>query len=289
VLGRQLPDFLEGRPEVHLFDPEHGVDALRAVEGPVQVTLHLPSATPDVIEAVLQLLDAGIGIQSPHKLARDRYRMTTLDGPVELPAVIGAFSRFLIRLLDVLVASLGCLLLAMILPFVGLATWLEDRGPVLYFQERVGRDGKTFKIAKLRTMSVSAEDHGPVWAVAGDDRITRVGAVLRRFRLDEVPQFVNVLKGDMALIGPRPERPEFVGLLREHIPHYDVRHSVRPGMTGWGTVNVGYGNTVKAKYLTHQYDMFHLLHRSLAFDIEIFARTARLLFTAPSSIDHKME
>jgi lipopolysaccharide/colanic/teichoic acid biosynthesis glycosyltransferase len=130
-------------------------------------------------------------------------------------------------------------------------------------------------------MRPNAEDTGPMWATLRDERVTRVGAFLRRLKLDELPQFINVLLGQMSIVGPRPERPVFVETLRRLVPHYDARHSVRPGLTGWGTVKVGYGNSVEAKYLTHQYDLYQLRHRTIAFDLEIILRSVTaILFRA---------
>jgi lipopolysaccharide/colanic/teichoic acid biosynthesis glycosyltransferase len=159
------------------------------------------------------------------------------------------------------------------MPFVAAAIWLEDRGPVFYSQDRLGRDGRVFRLIKLRTMRADAEADGPSWATSDDERTTWVGRMLRRTKIDEFPQFINVLLGHMTLIGPRPERPVFVELLRAAVPHYDLRHTVRPGLTGWGTVKIGYGNSIQTKQLTHQYDMYHLRHRNLWFDLEILIRT----------------
>ncbi len=288
VLGRDLPDFLRGRPDVKLIDPDGVVHIPDARSEDVTVTMHLPTISPNVLDVVRRLLDAGIGITSPHLLAKHRYRVASLEGPAEPPRALGRPTRFATRALDIVVSALGCFLLLVFLPLIAAAIRINSRGPIFYTQERVGRRGKRFRIVKFRTMYDDAETAGARWAIAGDDRVTRVGAFLRRYRIDELPQFVNVLKGDMALIGPRPERPEFVPLLREHIPRYDVRHSIRPGMTGWGTVNVGYGNSVEAKYLTHQYDVFHMVHRTMRFDLEILLRTAKLVLTAHRSIDHHM-
>jgi lipopolysaccharide/colanic/teichoic acid biosynthesis glycosyltransferase len=289
VLGRDLPDFLKGRPDVQLVDPDGTFHVPDSHDERVMVTLHLPTVTtPGALDAVRRLLDAGIGITSPQRLAKDRYRVASLEGPLDVPPAAGAFSRLTSRAIDIVGSALGCLLLLPLLPLVAIAIRAEGRGPIFFRQERVGRGGTVFRIAKFRTMRTDAESAGARWACAADDRVTNVGAFLRRYRIDELPQLLNVLKGDMSLIGPRPERPEFVPLLEERIPRYDVRHSVRPGMTGWGTVNVGYGNTIDAKYLTHQYDMFHLGHRTIRFDLEILIRTAKLVLTAPASIDHHM-
>ena len=181
------------------------------------------------------------------------------------------------RLTDWFAGLLGSLLVCLVLPLVGLLVRLEDGGPVFFRQERVGRGGRPFEIWKFRTMRVDAEPDGPVWATQGDSRVTRVGRVLRRTRLDELPQFFNVLKGEMSLVGPRPERPRFVRLLERAVPFSDRRHLMRPGITGWATVRFGYGDSVTDKWRSHEYDLYYLKHRSLLLDLEILARTALVM------------
>jgi len=177
------------------------------------------------------------------------------------------------RATDLLAGVLGGLLVCLLVPLVALLTRLDDGGPVFFRQERVGRGGRPFMIWKFRTMRMDAEADGPVWAARDDDRVTRLGRVLRRTRLDELPQFFNVLAGDMALVGPRPERPRFVRLLERTIPFYDRRHLMRPGITGWATVRFGYGDSVTDKWQSHEYDLYYLKHRSPLLDAEISVRT----------------
>jgi exopolysaccharide biosynthesis polyprenyl glycosylphosphotransferase len=174
---------------------------------------------------------------------------------------------------DLLAGVLGSLLVCLLVPLVALLVRLDDGGPVFFRQERVGRLGRPFMIWKFRTMRMDAEAGGPVWAARDDDRVTRLGRVLRRTRLDELPQFFNVLAGDMALVGPRPERPRFVRLLERTIPFYDRRHLMRPGITGWATVRFGYGDSVTDKWRSHEYDLYYLKHRSPLLDAEISIRT----------------
>jgi exopolysaccharide biosynthesis polyprenyl glycosylphosphotransferase len=174
---------------------------------------------------------------------------------------------------DLLAGVLGSLLVCLLVPLVALLVRLDDGGPVFFRQERVGRGGRPFMIWKFRTMRMDAEAGGPVWAARDDDRVTRLGRVLRRTRLDELPQFFNVLAGDMALVGPRPERPRFVRLLERTIPFYDRRHLMRPGITGWATVRFGYGDSVTDKWRSHEYDLYYLKHRSPLLDAEISIRT----------------
>jgi exopolysaccharide biosynthesis polyprenyl glycosylphosphotransferase len=178
------------------------------------------------------------------------------------------------RLGDVLAALLGLILLAPLLLIAALAIVLDSPGQPLYWQERVGQYGRRFRLVKLRTMIRHAEVDGlAVWASNRDPRITRVGALLRRSRFDEVPQLWNVLRGEMSLIGPRPERPEFVALLTSRVPLYRARHVIRPGITGWAQVSYKYGASVKDAARKLQYDLYYIRHRSLLLDATILLKT----------------
>jgi Undecaprenyl-phosphate glucose phosphotransferase len=181
------------------------------------------------------------------------------------------------RTMDIVLAAGGLVVLALLLPFVALAIWLEDRGPVFYTQERMGLDGRLFRILKFRSMKVGAENEtGAVWAKEGDSRRTRVGAFLRSTSLDEVPQLVNILMGDMSLVGPRPERPEFVREFKEKFPQYMLRHRVKAGLTGWAQVHGWRGNTSLSKRI--EYDLYYIENWSLALDLQILWRTATRSF-----------
>ncbi len=182
------------------------------------------------------------------------------------------------RLLSFLVSSVALLIVFPIIPFVILAIKLDSAGPVLYRQKRVGRGGFMFYCYKFRTMRQDAEaDTGPTWAGDDDPRITRVGRFLRSSRLDEIPQLWCVLKGDMAFVGPRPERPEFVEWLSKEIPYYPVRHVVRPGITGWAQVRYKYGNTVEDAKQKLQYDLFYIKNASLGLDLLIMFQTIKIV------------
>jgi sugar transferase (PEP-CTERM system associated) len=185
-------------------------------------------------------------------------------------------SRILRRVLNVLTSLIGLLLSIPLLPLVIIAIKLDSPGPVLYRQVRVGLLGKTFLCYKLRTMRADAEaDSGPTWAGDNDPRITQIGRLLRTTRLDEIPQLWCVLKGDMAFVGPRPERPEFVEWLSREIPYYGVRHVVRPGITGWAQVRYKYGNTLEDALQKLQYDLFYIKNGSLGLDILIVFHTIK--------------
>ncbi|MBU2525758.1 MAG: exopolysaccharide biosynthesis polyprenyl glycosylphosphotransferase [Bacteroidetes bacterium] len=180
---------------------------------------------------------------------------------------------FLHKLLDVSLALVGLFVFFLLLPLVLIGNLIANRGALFYTQIRIGKNGEPFKIYKLRTMIKNAETSGPVWAQKNDFRVTRFGRVLRRSRIDEIPQLINVLRGEMSIIGPRPERPEFVSQLSEKIPFYQTRHIICPGITGWAQVKAGYGSEEAHALEKLQYDLFYLKHRSLYLDMVILVKT----------------
>jgi sugar transferase (PEP-CTERM system associated) len=190
-----------------------------------------------------------------------------------------SFARtFMKRSFD-LVCSI--LILAMTFPLMlaaALCVWLEDRGPVFYAQERVGKDGKTFKVLKFRSMRTDAEKGGkPQWAAQNDPRVTRVGNFMRKTRIDELPQILNVFKGEMSFVGPRPERQFFVEQLIEVVPYYNVRHSIKPGITGWAQVRYGYGSSAEDALQKLQYDLYYVKNNSLFLDLLILIDTLKVV------------
>jgi lipopolysaccharide/colanic/teichoic acid biosynthesis glycosyltransferase len=164
-------------------------------------------------------------------------------------------------------------------PFIALFIKLDSKGPLLYLQKRVGKNECIFSVIKFRTMYQNAENGQAVWAKEKDERVTRVGKILRKFRLDEITQFINVLKGDMALIGPRPERPEFVSMLSKEIPFYNYRHLVKPGITGWAQVNYSYGNSVEDALEKLQYDLYWIKNRSFWLDLKVILKSIKVVLT----------
>jgi exopolysaccharide biosynthesis polyprenyl glycosylphosphotransferase len=177
------------------------------------------------------------------------------------------------RLLSFVAAGLGLIVTLPLWPLIALLIRLDSLGPALFKQVRVGQYGRCFKIYKFRTMRRDAEKDGARWAQPNDTRVTRVGRWLRRTRLDELPQLLNVLRGDMALVGPRPERPEFVHNLEQLLPHYRLRHLTRPGLTGWAQIHHGYGGSVADAHRKLCFDLYYLKHRSLEMDVAILIRT----------------
>ena len=187
------------------------------------------------------------------------------------------------RVIDLTFAIALVLFTAPLLLAAAAAVRMSGPGPVLYRQVRVGHDGKPFTLLKFRSMRVDAEATGAVWARKADDRITPVGRFLRRSRIDEIPQAFNVIKGSMSFVGPRPERPEFTGLLAQAVPHYDARHLVKPGLTGWAQVNYPYGASVEDAANKLQYDLYYIKHFSLVLDLFIVVKTLRVAASGAGS------
>ena len=180
------------------------------------------------------------------------------------------------RAIDAVIAAAALILLSPLLLALALAVKLSSRGPVLYHQQRVGQDGWLFHVHKFRSMRQNAErETGAIWARKHDDRVTRIGGFLRRARLDELPQLWNILCGHMSLVGPRPERPEFVSSLSEQIPFYAQRHVVKPGLTGWSQVRYTYGASVEDAMEKLQYDLFYIKHMSIGLDLLIVLQTVK--------------
>ena len=175
------------------------------------------------------------------------------------------------------VALLGTILALPIIIVTAILIKLESRGPIFYKQERVGRNGRPFVLTKFRSMRVDAEKEGPVWAQKGDDRTTRVGRVIRKIRVDEIPQFWNILKGEMNFVGPRPERPHFVSQLAQEIPYYQQRHLIPPGLTGWAQIKYPYGASIEDARQKLQYDLFYIKNHGLVFDAIILFETVKII------------
>ncbi|MDR5589724.1 sugar transferase [Christiangramia sp. SM2212] len=183
------------------------------------------------------------------------------------------FYILIFRVFDVLVSVIGIIFGVLISPFILIGNLIANRGKLFYQQERVGKNGKVFKIVKLRTMNKDAEAAGPQYAQKNDYRITKFGRFLRRARIDEIPQFYNVLKGEMSLIGPRPERPIFVKDLSSLIPFYETRHIIKPGLTGWAQVMANYGDCYDDSLEKLQYDLYYIKHRGIFLDLSILLKT----------------
>lgn len=239
-----------------------------------------------LFDAILDCRERGISVRVMTSL----YERITGRVPVEhagyyldvvLPVARPAGHRFYLVVrhsAEFLIALLGCALLVALIPPVWLANRLTSPGDVFYRQERVGKGGNPFQLLKFRSMSMDAEkETGVVWASENDDRVTALGYILRKTRLDEVPQCWNVLQGEMSLIGPRPERPSIVYDLAQEIPFYRIRHAVKPGITGWAQVQYRYGASVKDALIKLQYDLYYIKHQSLNVDLLILLKTIQVV------------
>ena len=226
------------------------------------------------------LEDAGIGVRSATWFWERRLRRVDVDQiPSEWFETISRPSRghAAVRVFDVLV-SLGLLVLTLpLMLLTALLIRLDSAGPVLYRQERVGLGGASFTLLKFRSMRADAETRGPTWAQAKDPRVTRVGQFIRKVRIDELPQLLNVLRGEMSFVGPRPERSHFVEQLAAAIPHYRKRSLVKPGVTGWAQVNYPYGASIEDARMKLSYDLYYVRNRSLLLDILILVATVRVI------------
>jgi exopolysaccharide biosynthesis polyprenyl glycosylphosphotransferase len=185
--------------------------------------------------------------------------------------------RRLRRMFDIISSLIGIALSSPLMVLTAIAIRIESPGPVIYAQERVGMHGGAFRIFKFRSMRPDAEADGPVWACENDPRATRVGRIIRRLHIDEIPQFFNILRGEMSLIGPRPERPEFVKQFEERIPYYSERHLVKPGLTGWAQVRYPYGASLEDAVEKLQYDLYYIKNQSPLLDAIILLETARVV------------
>ncbi len=283
-LGFRIVGYLRNGDEVRL----DGLQCLGTIEEAERVVLeqniaHVFVALPHASsEAMMGLLDRLVRNCVSIHVVPDllqfmvlRSRVEDLDG---LPTInlsetpLEGWSRFVKRAFDLLVAAAALAVLSPVMAVAALAIWLEDRGPIFYRQVRMGLDGKPFEILKFRSMRVGAEkETGAVWAEKDDPRRTKIGRFIRAWSIDELPQLWNVLNGDMSVVGPRPERPQFVEQFRAEFPHYMLRHKVRAGMTGWAQVHGWRGNTSIRVRIEH--DLYYIENWSLGLDVKILFMT----------------
>ena len=242
---------------------------------------HFPQSYNKELVAVRTM---GVPIEDCHSFyERLASKIAITDLPPEWIALSEGFRRDRLilaakRVIDVLVAFLGLILSAPLALVTAIAIKSESSGPLFYRQERVGQNEKRFTLFKFRSMAEGAEDQmGPVWAAENDPRVTSVGAIIRKLRIDEIPQMINVLKGEMSFVGPRPERPYFVEQLKQTIPYYDLRHSVKPGITGWAQISYQYGDSEQDAIEKLQYDLYYIKHMSPVFDLQIIFESIKVI------------
>lgn len=254
---------------------EHSISEI-IVAGSISKRHSLPIYTQ-----LLDLLESGFSIKEytqvyedltyrvpVHHIDKDFYRYFPFSRSNQNKLYI-----FFHRLMDIVLSVIGLLIGIVLLPLIVIGNLLGNKGSLLYFQERVGINGKTFFIIKFRTMIENAEKNGAIWSTQGDVRVTKFGRFLRKTRFDEIPQFLNILKGDMSVIGPRPERPIFVKELSKEIPFYEIRHIIKPGLTGWAQVKSNYAASKEDALEKLQYDLYYIKKRSVFLDLNILIKT----------------
>lgn len=182
------------------------------------------------------------------------------------------------RLFDISISIIALIATLPLWPVLIILIKITSQGPAIYKQKRVGLKNRTFNIYKFRTMYKNAEDNGPQWSKTNDARITPIGRLLRKTHLDEIPQLINILKGELSFVGPRPERPEFVEILKREVPYFELRHMARPGITGWAQINYGYANSIADSREKLQYDLYYIANMSIVFDFSIILKTFKLIF-----------
>ncbi len=276
--------------EIQGFRVRGGAESLAQIVTQEQVSDVIVAISGEMrgrmFQALLDIQERGIEISSMQTVYEDlmgRVPIFHLEADwilrsfVEESRVSSAYT-LLKRLMDILGGGIGVLGMLIILPLVTLANLIESGLPVFYTQTRSGRGDQTYRVLKFRTMWQDAEKDGvPQWTSENDDRVTRVGKVLRKTHLDELPQFINVLRGEMSLVGPRPERPELISLFQEHVPFYRARLLVKPGITGWAQVNQDYASNVEETNLKLEYDLYYIKHRNLILDLLILLRTPAIM------------
>jgi exopolysaccharide biosynthesis polyprenyl glycosylphosphotransferase len=237
--------------------------------------------TADLYQQLLHLLECGNVIREytqvyesktqripVHYIARDFYRFFPFSRSNS-----NRLYLFLVRFMEFLFSFIGLLACVIFIPLIYIGNLFANKGSLFYTQERVGKNGVVFEIYKFRTMVENSESNGVVFATSNDRRITPFGKMMRKSRIDELPQFFNVLKGDMAVIGPRPERPFFVDEIARVMPFYETRHVIKPGLTGWAQVNYSYGESIEESLVKLQYDLYYIKHRSIFLDLSITFKT----------------
>lgn len=269
--------------------PVYGMDEIESISDGLDVSKYVvmpqdgsDKATKDVINRLLPT-DRGVLISPDlYQLLTTRVRTANIAGEPLVDVAHAQISEFTInmkRVIDVVASVTGLLLFTPVLAVLGLLIKIDSKGPVIYSQIRLGRHKKPFRIYKLRTMYVDAEANGPALSTPDDSRITRIGHVLRKYRLDELPQFWNVLRGQMSLVGPRPEREYFINKLLERAPYYALVQQVRPGLTSWGMVKYGYASDIDGMVERLRYELLYLENLSLRVDIKIIIYTFKIVFT----------
>ena len=276
-IGKRLvnPGVIGGMAELEQFVRKERVD--RVVLSFAERRGQMP------VEKLLRIKFSGTTIEDAHSLYEKLAGQIMLERLTPTWLILSEGFRqnsvqvLIKRAVDIAISLFALIVLLPLALLISLAIYLESGKPILFQQERVGLNGRRFRMLKFRSMYRDADKRGPAWASRDDKRITRVGRLLRRYRLDEVPQFINVLRGEMSMVGPRPEQPEFVNMLETQIPYYAQRHTVRPGITGWAQIKYQYGASIDDAIRKLEYELFYIKHMSSSFDLLIIFRTIQVV------------
>jgi exopolysaccharide biosynthesis polyprenyl glycosylphosphotransferase len=263
------------RDDLFAFVKENGISEI------VIASQNTEGITPDLYQQLLHLLESGNIIREytqvyesktqripVHYMSRDFYRFFPFSRSNQNKLYL-----LTVRVFEIVLSFSGLFIGMFLVPFIVVGNAIGNRGRLFYSQQRVGKDGTVFEILKFRTMVKNAETNGAVFTATNDSRVTVFGKFLRKTRIDEFPQFINILKGEMAVVGPRPERPFFVKEIAEIMPFYETRHIIKPGLTGWAQVNYSYGETIDDSLIKLQYDLYYIKHRSIYLDLNIAFKT----------------
>lgn len=274
---------------VRVLGGTHNLQALIEQTGASELIVaitHADRISPSLFQTIMDCHERGVQVKPMATLYEEltgrvavEYAGNDLHVILPLNSYPARFDWMVRWARDLTIGVIGLVLTLLLLPMVALAQRIEGLGPIFYTQRRVGRGGRHFDLLKFRTMRSDAEANGPQWARERDHRVTRLGRLIRRLHIDEIPQAVNILRGELSFIGPRPERPEFVAQLEKQIPFYRARHAVKPGVTGWAQINYRYGASVEDALIKLQYDLYYIKHQSLWLDLVILIKTLVLVVT----------
>lgn len=286
VCEREIPDCYSEQKEVEILTPPKsflGLAKIKNIKG--IITAFDPRKNPELIDKIYECLPLKISFSSLATFSEQFAgkipvnsigQVWFLENLKEQEKVIYEFGK---RIFDIFISLILLIISIPFLPFIFSAIKIDSKGSCFFMQQRTGRNGKKFMAVKLRSMYVNSESNGPQWAQKNDPRVTKVGKFMRKTRIDEIPQLINIFRGEMSFIGPRPERPEFIAKLEKKIPFYNERLLIKPGLTGWAQINFPYGATEEDALQKLQYDLYYIKNRSLLLDLSILLKTIKTVLS----------
>jgi exopolysaccharide biosynthesis polyprenyl glycosylphosphotransferase len=286
VSEKEISDYYRKKDGVEIFEQPKsilGLAKIKNIKG--IITAFDPRKHPELIDKIYECLSLKISFSSLANFSEQFAgkipvnsigQVWFLENLKEQEKLIYEFGK---RIFDIFISIILLIISIPFLPFIFLAVKLNSKGSFFFMQQRTGRNGKRFMAIKLRSMYVNSESNGPQWAQKNDPRVTSVGKFMRKTRIDEIPQLINIFRGEMSFIGPRPERPEFIKKLEKKIPFYNERLLVKPGLTGWAQINFPYGASEADALQKLQYDLYYIKNRSLLLDLSILLKTIKTVLS----------